>query len=252
MAKLLNAIWVHQFDKLVEKSLEEIESRWAGQLYVKALDGIYLMGEMGEDHGDQSPLSVRGYNGGGSGDSAWTWKNSAVTDIAQKPWIPWVNPRGLDLQREPWAASLLTSDSIILDLEPYAGFWQGSDKDLQTWVWGLAGRPFDVCVDYRRLYSFPPPWLMNEAGRVLAECYWTEFQQPWETVLTEAARILEPYAAPELVLPGNARGCDLDDALHWAYDRGFRCSIWVWQQLGADGWRVADNARDVTFTAKGE
>src|SRR5579862_453271 len=107
------AVWIHQFDALAETDLGAVSARWSGVAYVKALDGVDWMNQF-----DQSPLAIHDPSGS---PPAWTWST--------QDWVPWTVPRGLDpaAEGELTGAIAEVAGGVILDLEPYPGFWAGDE-----------------------------------------------------------------------------------------------------------------------------
>jgi hypothetical protein len=194
-------------------------------VYVKALDGLDWMALF-----DRSPLAVNGIS-----PSQWSWR--------QLGWVPWTVPTAVDPRREGALAGQLAdaAGSVILDLEPYAGFWRGTAADADAFIAAYRQQtdaPLRISLDHRRVgEGFPYPSLMDAAADFLPQVYWTDFRRSWSAVLEEAEAVLAPYGKPiEYVLPGNAEPADFAKALAWCVARAANASIWVWQTIRAENW----------------
>jgi hypothetical protein len=208
-------------------TLATIRERWLGPIYVKALDGIDWMTRF-----DRSPLAVDGVT-----PSRWSWRELG--------WVPWTVPTAVDPAREGALAGRLAREAgtVILDLEPYAGFWRGTAADADVFLAAYREQtdaPLRISLDHRRLRDgFPYPALMDAAVDFLPQVYWTTFRRPWAAVLAEAEAALAPYRKPiEYVLPGDAAPSDFAAAIEWCTERGTRASAWVWQTIRAENWTV--------------
>jgi len=181
---------------------------------------------------DASALAVRDAGGAAR---HWTWK--------QLGWIPWTVPRGREPGREGALTGRLAREAgqVILDLEPYRGFWQGTEADARRFLAAYSAEtsaPIQICLDHRRLQDgFPYPVFSEAAVAFLPQVYWTDFRRTWREVLEEAESALGGYERPiEYVLPGNADPADFEAALAWCAERGARASVWVWQTIRAENW----------------
>lgn len=231
----MGAIWLHQFDRIpvAHRSVNAIMDRWPGEVYVKALDGPALM-----DNFDSNRLAVSSTWGGGG----WQF---------DKLWVPWTVPIcrnvGMAEVEGQLSAELLTrSGRIILDLEPYEGFYRGGDAETAAFMRELlkGDGQIDLSVDYRRLADgFPPEVFINHSTRMLPQCYWTTFRRPWQTVLEEAYQAMAwlEYLPPEMefVLPADASLEDLEAAIQWCEQHSAKWSIWLWQTMDNNKWDLA-------------
>jgi DNA-binding CsgD family transcriptional regulator len=223
----LRGIWLHQFDLLPNPTVEAITTAWTGPVYVKALDGVDWMARF-----DTSPLAVQSMQGA---PPYWSWK--------ERGWVPWTVPRGGDPVREGQLTGQLAeaAGNVILDLEPYKGFWEGTEWGAEHFVDAYFAETQvlpQICLDHRRLRDgFPYDTFLERVAGLLPQVYWTDFQRPWLEVLEEAAAVLAPLQRPiEYVLPGNARAADLQAARAWCTARGAPASLWVWQTILPENW----------------
>jgi hypothetical protein len=152
-------------------------------------------------------------------------------------------PTAVDPAREGALAARLAAEagSVILDLEPYAGFWRGSAADADAFLAAYTAEtdaPLRISLDHRRLRDgFPYQAFMDAAVDFLPQVHWTTFQRPWAAVLAEAEAALAPYNKPiEYVLPGDAVPADFAAALDWCAARGASVSAWVWQTIRPENW----------------
>ena len=209
-------VWVHQFNKINELTWAEMETRWPGPVYQKVIDGPNWMDEFDEDYRAAShfvPFS--------SDDVIWTV------------------PTGVQPSLEGEMTQALGAGRVILDLEPYPGFWQ-QDRNAADKFLASCTRPFDISIDHRRLPGFPFTSFIQRADKILPQVYWTTFQRPWKSVLDEARGAIWGIGAEdrnmEFILPGDADPDDFSDAATWCRDRGIDYSVWVWQNIREENW----------------
>src|SRR3990167_5242847 len=213
------AIFLHQFDLIHEQSLEEIHAKFNGPIYVKAVDATQQMAAF-----DRSELAV--------GRGTWDYPTENI--------IPWVVPTGVSPMTEARLACN-EYEQVIVDLEPYDHFWNGSLVDQVLYCQGFTS-DMALSLDYRRLPGFPSHSFINKASRFLPQCYWTSFQRPWQDVLEECKAKLEVYGKPiEYVIPGDAEPDDFSAALSWIDNKGSDASVWVWQHIRDENWQLINS-----------
>lgn len=200
---------------------------------MKALDGLDWMARF-----DRGALAVDGAN-----PSRWTWR--------ERGWTPWTVSTAISPAEEGALTGQLANEAgeVILDLEPYAGFWRGTPGDADAFLAAYraeADAPFRISIDHRRLRDgFPYPAFIEAAAGFLPQVYWTDFRRPWSEVLVEAEAALRPYGKQiEYVLPGNAEPADFAAAVAWCIERGVNASIWVWQTIRAENWPVLPTTQE--------
>ncbi|HEY8744876.1 MAG TPA: hypothetical protein VIU62_17440, partial [Chloroflexota bacterium] len=108
------ALWLHQFDQLGETSIEQIAAtakNYAGAdiVMVKAMDGLTWMSNF-----DSSPNAI-------SGLTKWreTVARGAAAGVTVLPWV--VSNHRTDAESHAALGSI-----VVVDLEPYPGFWSGA------------------------------------------------------------------------------------------------------------------------------
>lgn len=218
------AIWVHQTNQQGEQTPADyaatLPPRGIKTLYLKALDGVTWMADV-----YSHPLAP----------SATNWSNLVQQFRAVGlTLVPWVVPRdGTPAEVTRHVTAGMATDGLIVDFEyHYPDFYRGS---LQQ-----AGAYFD------QLRASGVPWLAvapdpRQVGRdysasllgdlvVLPQTYWTYFQQPWRTVLEQAAAAcgqIPGMLSLEPILPYNATSQDMAAALDWCQQHGLQAvSLW--------------------------
>lgn len=101
------------------------------------------------------------------------------------------------------ASSVAGVRSMVLDVEPYQYYWQGSRDDvirLMTGVRNALGNDFHIglCIDPRSHWYnsiFPDAW-RPYVNSVHPMCYWGTMRRTPEDVLTEAYMVWGPYGLP--------------------------------------------------------
>ncbi|MBN1121772.1 MAG: peptidoglycan DD-metalloendopeptidase family protein [Anaerolineae bacterium] len=108
-----------------------------------------------------------------------------------------------EIEKVVKAAQVPGVKSVILDIEPYDGFWEGSSSDVVRLMTGIrsalgSGFHIGISVDPRqRWYStiHPDAW-RPYVDSVHPMCYWGEMVRTPEDVLTEAYVVWGPYGLP--------------------------------------------------------
>ncbi len=204
------AIWHWKGDAIAEETIEDVVrtlKKWAPhvtQVWVKTSDGEYWMGEFDNDR----DLAID--------NAASVAKWVRVLEQNGLEFHAWAVVKGENVEAEAdriiEACNVPGVRSIILDVEPYSGFWQaGPDavRPLMTRVRrGIGGRfHIGMAVDPRpqhRRRIFPSEW-RPFVNSVHLQVYWDTFQRPMEEVLDEAYRTWGDYGLPLFpVLPGHA------------------------------------------------
>ncbi len=135
--------------------------------------------------------------------SQWSWREMG--------WMPWTVPTAIDPRREGALAGRLASEAgaVILDLEPYAGFWRGTPADADAFLAAYRAEtnaPLRISLDHRRLRDgFPYPAFINAAAGFLPQVYWTDFRRSWSEVLEEAEAALAPFGNADRIRAARQR-----------------------------------------------
>jgi murein DD-endopeptidase MepM/ murein hydrolase activator NlpD len=110
--------------------------------------------------------------------------------------------------------------SMILDIEPYTGFWEvgkGPIRPLMTEIRKRVGAAFHIAlaVDPRPAHFrtvFPEEWFPF-VNSVHLQTYWETFRRPYDEVLNEAIKTWGNYGRPIFpILPTSADTTDLNSA----------------------------------------
>jgi hypothetical protein len=225
------SVWIHQFDQLGETTMAEIAGtmqRFTGArlALVKALDQDAWMASF-----DHDPLAI--------GSLAALRQRQAEGLAAGIDIVPWVVPA------HPQNAAVHAScgPRLVVDAEPYAGFWQETPQAFVSYLQQLrAGGVSELAVslDARRSAELAlgvDGWAQL-VGALLPQLYWTSFQQPAPVVLPLLQQ-LAGYGVPVVpVLPYDGAAADQapersatvgDFQMVWATARGLGCrgvSLW--------------------------
>ncbi|MBL8163310.1 MAG: peptidoglycan DD-metalloendopeptidase family protein [Anaerolineae bacterium] len=138
--------------------------------------------------------------------------------------------------------------SLILDVEPYDGFWQGGRSGIRPFMTRLRrGLPasfhIGMSIDPRRAHFdsiFPQEWFPF-INSIHPQDYWATFRRTPEEVLRETYEIWGSYGRPIIpVLDGDAVPEDMATAVTLATQR-HRAPGLSWWRLGTfspAGWKV--------------
>lgn len=211
------ALWHWKGTSVAEQSIEAFVrtlKQWAPyvkQVFVKTSDGSDWMGKY-----DSGPLAINGP------DSIRQWVQ--VLEANGMEFHGWVVPKGLDVVAEAdliiAAANVKGVRSMILDVEPHPGFWQGGKDPIRPFMIrvrrGVGGNfHLGMSVDPRRhQYApiFPDEWrqFMNS---IHPQTYWALFERDYEDVLDEAYDVWGEYGLPIYpVLQGDAPVKEMEEA----------------------------------------
>jgi murein DD-endopeptidase MepM/ murein hydrolase activator NlpD len=212
------AVWHWKGDSIAEETIEELVrtlKTWAPavkQVWVKTSDGEYWQGEFDTDRdlAIDSVASVdkwvRILNANGLEFHAWAVvKGENVVDEAD---------RIIEVCNRPGVKSM------ILDVEPYAGFWQAGPEQVRPLMTrirrGIGGRfHIGMAVDPRSQHKsriYPQEW-RPFVNSVHLQLYWETFQRPVNEVLKEGFDTWKNYGLPLFpVLPGGAPRDEMDAA----------------------------------------
>jgi len=203
-------IWHWKGDSVAEDTIEDLArtiKNWAPaieQVWVKTSDGENWQGEFDTDR-DMAIDSVA---------SVDKWVR--VLEGFGLEFHAWAVVKGRNVQAEADRIIEVCNrpgvKSMILDVEPFAGFWTvGKDpiRPLMTRIRrGIGGRfHLGMAVDPRprhKLTIFPAEW-RPFVNSVHLQVYWPTFQRDMEEVLDEGFSTWEDYGLPLYpVMPGSA------------------------------------------------
>ena len=229
-------LWHFKGDVVGEATIEELADTI--KTWAPAADAIYAK-------------TSDGVNWEGRWDSKTAMAINGPSDVAK--WInvlaarglefhSWVVVKGVNLQGEidivVQTAQVPGLKSIILDIEPYEYFWEGSAADVHTLMQGIRqsiGDDFHIglSMDPRSHHYasiFPDAW-RPYVDSLHPQCYWQTMQRSPESILTEAYNTWGNYGLPIYpVLQGAASASSI--GVGQDYSRGV---------LGATGlsyWRL--------------
>jgi len=204
------AMWHWKGDGLSETTIEELVrnlKRWCPHvtsLFVKTTDGPNWMSRW--DRSADMAIAGRA--------AIQRWVR--VLEANGMEFHAWCVPTGVDVVRE---ADLIIETcttpgvkSMILDVEPYRGFWQAGREPIRPFMTrirrGVGGLyHIGMSTDPRPQHYnsiFPSEW-RPFVNSLHPQTYWNTFERPMQEVLDEAYRVWSSYGLPIFpVLPGNA------------------------------------------------
>ena len=192
-------------EETIEQLLTNIKNRTPNvdQIWVKISDGDHWMSEF-----DSSELSISGAS------SIDQWVKACQS--AGMEFHAWCVPNGLDVEAESAilveACSRPGVQSLILDIEPYANYWQGGAEAIRPFMLALRrglGTRFHIgiSVDPRRHHQhtiFPDEW-SPFVDSLHPQTYWQTFRATVENALQSVYDVWAGYNKPIIpVLQGNA------------------------------------------------
>ncbi len=211
------ALWHWKGSSVAEQSIEDFVRtlrQWAPyvkQLFVKTSDGSDWMGKY-----DNSPLAIHG--------PATIQRWVQVLEANDMEFHAWAVPKGVDVVAEAdliiAAANVKGVRSVILDIEPHPGFWQGGKDPIRPFMVRVrrgVGGDFHIgmSVDPRRhQYApiFPAEW-RQFVNSIHPQVYWALFERNYDDVLDEAYEVWGDYGLPIFpVLQGNAPVKEMEEA----------------------------------------
>jgi murein DD-endopeptidase MepM/ murein hydrolase activator NlpD len=234
------AVWHWKGDSIVETSIDAVVNTlrtWAphvSQIFVKTSDGTKWQGTYDTDRAlaIDGPASVKRW--------AQTLEANGMEFHA------WSVPKGRDVNAE---ADLIAETcvqpgvkSMILDIEPYAGFWEGGRELIRPFMARLRkGVPADfhigIAVDPRAHHYnsiYPDEWFPF-INSVHMMAYWESFQRPVIETIDEAFNTWRHYGRPLFpILQGNAQKADMDVARRRSVEQHGAKGL-SWWRLGMIG-----------------
>lgn len=158
----------------------------------------------------------------------------------------WCVPKGLNIEAEAdliiQACQVPGVRSMILDIEPYAGFWQGGSTAIRPFMTrirrGVGGKfHIGMSMDPRRHHYnsiFPNEW-KPFINSVHPQTYWASFQRPVQEVIDEVYQVWGNYGLPIfLALQGNAPATEIQQARSYAIQQ-YKASGLSWWRFGVVG-----------------
>ncbi len=204
------AVWHWKGDSVAEATVQDIADTlktWAPnvkQVWVKTSDGEYWQGRFDTDRN----LAID--------NAASVAKWVRVLEQNGLEFHAWAVVKGQNVQEEAQriidVCNVPGVRSMVLDVEPYQGFWTvGREpiRPLMVEIRRKIGGRFHIgmAVDPRPQHYrsiFPDEW-RPFVNSVHLQLYWETFQRPWREVLDEGFNTWKDYGLPVFaVLPGSA------------------------------------------------
>lgn len=195
------AIWHWKGDSLAEDTIEAAVrtlKTWAPHVtdvFVKTSDGADWMAK----YDKSSDMGISGR------DAITRWVN--VLQANQMNFHGWCVPKGIEVEREAdlviEACNTEGVQSMILDIEPYAGFWQGGKSAIRPFMTrirrGIGGKfHLGLSTDPRshRFDDIYPYEWQPFVNSVHPQCYWKTFGRDVDVVLAEVYNTWKGYGLP--------------------------------------------------------
>ena len=230
------AIWHWRGDGIPENTIEEfvatIKNRAPNvkQIWVKTSDGSNWMGDF-----DRSTMAIDGV----AAVDRWV----SVLEANGLEFHAWCVPQGLDIARETALIAAVCKrpgvKSMILDVEPYAGFWQGGKDGVRPYMLALRrqiGGSYHVgmSIDPRPWHYdsvFPEEWLPF-INSIHPQSYWFTFRDTPEQTLQQTYDTWGGYGKPIIpALQGDAALIDME-AAHTLATQRYGASGLSWWRYG--------------------
>jgi murein DD-endopeptidase MepM/ murein hydrolase activator NlpD len=233
-------IWQWKGDSIAEETIPAVAQTlktWAphvSQVWVKTSDGSKWQGTYDTDR----DLAIDGT------DSIKRWVQGLGAQGLE--FHAWCVPKGRDLVAETdliiQACQVSGVRSMILDVEPYAGFWEGGREGIRPYMTRIrqalsSSFHLGLSVDPRPHYYnsiFPDEWFpFIDSVHLMA--YWESFQRPVDEVIDEAFRTWRNYGRPMYpILQGNANPADMERARQRSIEKQLATGV-SWWRLGVIG-----------------
>jgi murein DD-endopeptidase MepM/ murein hydrolase activator NlpD len=203
------AVWYWKGDSIPENSIEEFAQKLKNRapnvnaVWVKTSDGSDWQGNF-----DRSTLAIN------SIDDIDRWV--AILQKYNLEFHAWCVPKGLEPEREVALISAVCKrpgvQSMILDVEPYAGFWQGGEGGIRPFMLKIrqnVGASFHIgmSIDPRPWHYasiFPDQWYPF-INSVHPQSYWSTFSSTPEETLQQTYDTWGGYGRPVIpALQGDA------------------------------------------------
>jgi hypothetical protein len=225
-----NALWLwHPTGTTVAAFLQRLDNVAVNALFVKTSDGANWQG-VNDPHPTLGIFNA---------DSVQMW----VDELAARgdDFHAWAVLNGLDVDGEAQriidVCNVPGVKSIILDIEPYADFWQGPRENVRAIMQKVrasipTGFHIGISIDPRPQHYaaiFSDDW-KPFVDSVHPQCYWVTFQEPPDVVLQTAYNTWAGFGKPIIpVLQGNAVPADIVAAR--------RLAVSTYKAQGLSFWR---------------
>ncbi|NDJ78365.1 MAG: hypothetical protein GYB65_19115, partial [Chloroflexi bacterium] len=233
-------VWHWKGDSIAEETIEDMVStikRWAPavkQVWVKTSDGEYWQGQFDTDR----DLAIDGVA------SVDKWVR--ILEANGMEFHAWAVVKGENVAGESDRIIEVCNrpgvKSMVLDVEPYAGFWQAGKEPIRPLMTrirrGIGGRfHIAMAVDPRPQHKpriYPEEW-RPFVNSVHLQVYWETFQRDMREVLNEGFSTWADYGLPLFpVLPGAAPVNEMNEARQFVVDR-FKATGISWWRFGIIG-----------------
>jgi murein DD-endopeptidase MepM/ murein hydrolase activator NlpD len=244
-------IWFWKGESVAERTIDEFAANLkrrapnVSQVWVKTSDGTAWMGNY-----DNSPLAIK------SPQDIQRW----VTALQQQglEFHAWCVPHGLNIDSEVALISTVCKipgvKSMILDIEPYAGFWQGGREAIRPFMLKLrqaVGGRFHIAMsmDPRPHHFdsiFPAEWFPF-INSIHPQCYWNTFRQEPAKTLEDMFATWGRYGRPIIpAFSGDAALVDQTTAHTLSSQKyGFKGISW-WRYGVVAQWNTVNTPVNVT------
>lgn len=247
------AVWHWRGDSIGENSIEEVARTI--KTYAPHVTQVWVKSS---DYTPQAGAQWMGY---------WDTKRNLAIDGPSSidRWVQtlsqfglelhlWCVPRGLDVNAETnliiQACSRPGVKSMILDVEPYAGFWSGGQAGIRPFMTKIrraipGSFHMGISVDPRSHHYdsiFPQEW-SPFVNSVHPQVYWETMRREAESVLEETYRVWGSYGKPIIpALQGDADASSIESTHTLATQRhGARgLSWWRFGVIGPVEWRAVN------------
>lgn len=236
------AIWHWKGDVLPEASIEDVvrniktTAPHVTQLWVKTSDATDRSGAQWQGYWDtKRALAIDGP------ESIDRWV--AVLERYGMEFHAWCVPKGTHLEEETniiiQTCKRPGVKSLILDVEPYAGFWQGGREGIRPYMMRIrraipGAFHIGMSIDPRSQHYtsvYPEEW-SPFVNSVHPQVYWATFRESPEDALKEAFDVWGHYGKTIIpVLDGDANPTDMNTAITLATQR-HRSPGLSWWRLG--------------------
>lgn len=233
-------LWHWKGSGLAEQTIEDVVrtiKQWAPQVkgvFVKTSDGSDWLGR----YDPQPNLAINGP------DDIMRWVK--VLNANGLEFHAWAVPKGEQIEAEAdiiVAASTIPGvKSMILDVEPYPGFWLAGKDNIRPFMTrvrrGVGGDfHLGMSVDPRRNHYdsiYPSEW-RPFINSVLPQMYWALFERDLREVLDETYATWSSFGLPIVpVLQGNAPTPEMIEARDYVIAK-YRAQALSWWRFGVIG-----------------
>jgi murein DD-endopeptidase MepM/ murein hydrolase activator NlpD len=239
------ALWHWRGDSVSENSIDEFarnirtNAPYVTQVWVKSNDWTEESGARWLGYWDtKRSLAIDGVS------SIDRWVQTLATYSLELHL--WCVPRGGDVNAETdliiQACKRPGVKSMILDVEPYAEFWQGGREGVRPFMTRVtaalpANFHIGMSVDPRSHHYntiFPEEW-KPFVSSIHPQVYWNTMRRTPQSVLEETYRVWGPYAKPIIpALQGDAPPSEMETARTTAINQ-YRAEGLSWYRAGVIG-----------------